>query len=1150
MKKSISFILSCILVLLCVPFVFAGAEDIILTGSEAAVAFDGADYFMLNGKKYEKNTDPSFNVLINVSDCTNEYSQFRINGKTVAKMVDGDNNITFKASDLVEGENELLVVIGAGNAAYNDSLVYGTFNLDDTDLNKVRFLNFGDEMPAKARYYLPIVGNSGVTIKDVDYKDGIRIADGWFAETGLGGSMPNSPLMVGILFDKPVVDGAFVIDTKNIPDGKYEIEFFDSSDKSIGKQNVTVDNTAPVITFSAPQNANLSRLDNLTIDVKDGVKCDYTIKVDGKDTSKINLNKLSFGRHTVFVTATDAVGNVGNAIFNFNLTDNPYKVTIDKDKVTMSVLGDATLYGGSILNYIRMYENRTGDFNLKALRSDDEVLVSFDDKAELTTSAIGNSNPYQSFVINTQEAKGDSVIVSYSGETGNGADIALNCWNYKTSSWDRIAKLASGGEVSVEVKLEDYSYDYKMRVNAMPILSSNGSDTLLWNSDTQYYSRYDDLNEFYTAITNYAVEEYNKGNLGYCIHTGDLIDQANVGDEIALAQFKVASDAQAILENNGVPNGVVVGNHDVQHKVANYQYFWKFFGEERYSKYDWFGGSLNNNMHHYDLVSLGKYDFVFLYIGTYRETDPDFIAWANEICKAYPDRNVVLCTHEYLLPSGVYSGDRAQVIWDKIVVPNENVVMVLCGHNEGVCDQLKQVGDSDRYVLEILADYQFSELGVGPQHVENGCTCDGEGYVRLMSFTDAGQVISTTYSPKAASFGVDPYNFFPSYSDSFVYTLDLVEPDRSIKTTEFNVLCNTYKIGEFGKEEISLKGKEAFYAGITKGNNTSLSKVFVLDDYKVNYRVPKHEYPTPEKPEPVLDSGRMNVSENLIMGGSTEYDTSLVKIGLNLLPEQASSLHKTSGATTYSVNKMANNGFEVYHENDSANWVTLSCPINKTIDVTENNRVYFGVTADKNTKWNIYVNFVSKEVNFSRDENVASMFGYVNALPSDIQGTWHGYIDLTGIVDGQQTVKSIYLVAATPNTYVKFDYLFLGTSDAGKVRFVTDEKTVSAVEKAVGEKIDVPAAAYKNGYVFKGWFNDKGEELKDAITVKAGVETYTAKFEEKSAENTNKQYFNEEVRMSNLPIGKLLLIIGSVLLVLLATVVLIIKTKKSKVKEK
>ncbi|MBQ0109438.1 MAG: InlB B-repeat-containing protein, partial [Clostridiales bacterium] len=130
------------------------------------------------------------------------------------------------------------------------------------------------------------------------------------------------------------------------------------------------------------------------------------------------------------------------------------------------------------------------------------------------------------------------------------------------------------------------------------------------------------------------------------------------------------------------------------------------------------------------------------------------------------------------------------------------------------------------------------------------------------------------------------------------------------------------------------------------------------------------------------------------------------------------------------------------------------------------------------------------------------------------------------------------------------DYLFLGTSDAGKVRFVTDEKTVPAVEKAVGEKIDVPAAAYKNGYVFKGWFNDKGEELKDAITVKAGVETYTAKFEEKSTENTNKQYFNEEVRLSNLPVGKLLLIIGSVLLVLLATVVLIIKTKKSKVKEK
>ena len=168
--------------------------------------------------------------------------------------------------------------------------------------------------------------------------------------------------------------------------------------------------------------------------------------------------------------------------------------------------------------------------------------------------------------------------------------------------------------------------------------------------------------------------------------------------------------------------------------------------------------------------------------------------------------------------------------------------MVLCGHNEGVCDQLKQVGNTDRYVLEILADYQFAELGVGPQHVLNGCTCDGEGYVRLMTFNDAGQVISKTYSPMAAQFGQDPNNYYPSYSDSFVYDLDMMRADRSICTSSFNVMHNPELVGNVGDADMSLKGCEAFFAEVEYSDAKNISEIFVLHEYKIDYDPDESSY--------------------------------------------------------------------------------------------------------------------------------------------------------------------------------------------------------------------------------------------------------------------------------------------------------------------
>lgn len=1148
MKRLLGFLLASFILLSVIPYTAFAEDAVVLSGKSANIENSEADTVKFGDVEFSNADSIEFTAVINVSDCSSLYSFIYLNNVQIGKLTDGENIITLNTADLTEGQNELKLVLGAGNSAYDEEDVYGSKNLDDITVTSVRFDGVSFSEPEKVNYYLPIVGAAGTTLKTVDYTDNIAVGDGWVQETQLGGNTPNTPIAVGFVFEKPQTGGLFVVDTTKLSNGKHTGVFYKNG-SDVDSEEYIVDNAAPVISFSVNDGESVSRLDKVTYSIEDITDVDSKLYVDGKIVKTIDTKNLSVGSHTAYVTASDAAGNTSSKMLVFNVTDKRYSVVFGEDRVSMSVLGDASVYSGTLLKDIRMFANPYGEVGQNYLRSEVEVLVSFDNKAELVTSAVGNSIPYQSFVVNTDGAEGDEILVSYSGETGNGSGIVLKAWNYKNESWDTIASMPSGEAVTVSVDLETYSYKKKMRINAMPDIVYNGSNTIVWNSDTQYYSRFDDLNEFYYKIAQYTVDEYNAGNIGYYVHTGDLVDQTNAGDEIAHKEYKVASAAQKILDDANVPNGVVAGNHDVVHTDADYSYYWKYFGEDRYKDFAWYGGSLNDNMHHYDLVSIGAYDFVFLYLGYYKETDADTIAWANAVCQAYPDRNVVLCTHEYLLPSGAISSDRSTVIWDEIVVPNENVVMILCGHNEGVCDQLHQVGESDRYVLEILADYQFAELGVGPQHVLNNCTCDGEGYIRLMTFNEAGQLVSTTYSPVASQYGVDPYNFYPSYADSFVYDMDLIPADRSIKTTSFNVLTDPEYVGEIGEDDMSLKGCEAFYAELKNGEASVFSEIFVLDEYKVEYtpdEMPEYSAPEAEK---VFVTGYENISENFRMNESNERpDGGIVKVGAELLPQNVNALNQTSGSNIFTKEINENGGIKISHEyGNGANWVTLANNINQKIDVDEFDRIYFGVTADKNTKWNICVNFAGTEINFSQNANIASLFGYVNDTPSDITGTWNGYIDLSEILDGEQTVNSIYIVTATPGQSVTFDYLFIGKSEGGKVRFVTDEFTSVAYEASIGEKIELPGNPFKPGSDFEGWYTAKegGEKIEGPITIVENVTEVYARFGEKQVVGRQAETSNTEINLEKPAFGKIIFVCGSLIVMVSVVIVLLIKIKRT-----
>lgn len=252
--------------------------------------------------------------------------------------------------------------------------------------------------------------------------------------------------------------------------------------------------------------------------------------------------------------------------------------------------------------------------------------------------------------------------------------------------------------------------------------------TIAWISDTQHYSAY--FPETFLTMTRYLKEKQQELNLGYVVHSGDLVASQTDGKQWANAK-------RAMDELSSIPHGVLAGNHDVGQSF-DYTNYYAYFGEKTFSQYEYYGESLLNNRCHYDLITMGSTNYVFVYLG-YQPGEAS-IRFANQVFTKHADRVGVLCVHEYL---GSYSTLRAigQTLYEKVVKPNSNVYLVLCGHryNEDcvpVTFDDNQDGKADRTVYQCIANYQEID--------KKG----GSGYMRFLEIDEEkGTIRFYTYSP-------------------------------------------------------------------------------------------------------------------------------------------------------------------------------------------------------------------------------------------------------------------------------------------------------------------------------------------------------------------------------------------------------------------
>jgi hypothetical protein len=290
--------------------------------------------------------------------------------------------------------------------------------------------------------------------------------------------------------------------------------------------------------------------------------------------------------------------------------------------------------------------------------------------------------------------------------------------------------------------------------------------TVISLPDTQYYSAQHP--EILGAQADWILRERDRENVAFVVHEGDIVDSDDP------SQWRSASRHLHKLDGV-VPYVLSSGNHDYERAgdhITRRTHLDAFFPASGFSQTfcpdaTFEPGRIENSCQLIDAPG-GPWLVLSLEFGP-RDA---VLAWADAAAKRYASRPAIVVTHAYLAsddtrydhlsrrdqlwnPYRYLRGDApglvndGEEIWRKLIVRNDNIRFVLCGHDLGDgIGRLTSVRPDGTKVHQLLANYQMSPLG-------------GGGYLRVMQFFPGERRVRVrTYSPYLDAFKTDPDNDF------------------------------------------------------------------------------------------------------------------------------------------------------------------------------------------------------------------------------------------------------------------------------------------------------------------------------------------------------------------------------------------------------
>jgi hypothetical protein len=429
---------------------------------------------------------------------------------------------------------------------------------------------------------------------------------------------------------------------------------------------------------------------------------------------------------------------------------------------------------GQPLRVLEAWAGATDGGELAEYSSDSETAL--DPTAPADVASTGWAHPYQRFVLDASEvSEGDSV--SWLGSGADRSAVRLSVWT--GTDW-RLADSGVGESVLLSATVEHG----EIAGGRLSLLVQNGArpsstmtekqDAALEQpanydlaishiTDTQYLT--EAYPEVYAQLVSWIADNAQARKIGFVTHTGDLSQNwvdPNQEPGRARAEFAKASAIQSILDDAEIPNSVLPGNHDNKRGVDN-SLFNEYFAPSRYDGAPTYAGSIasDDNSSNFSLFEQAGAKFLMLSL-PYAYGDRE-IDWAKDVVTSYPDRNVIISTHEHVTPKSTYEQahlssnsrwvSRASDLWNEVIAPNRNVVLVLSGHFHGI-GQLttKDAGGIPGHdVVELLADYQEFRTHTGER---------ATGFQRLLQFDYASSTVAVdTFSVRLGVSASYPYDY-------------------------------------------------------------------------------------------------------------------------------------------------------------------------------------------------------------------------------------------------------------------------------------------------------------------------------------------------------------------------------------------------------
>ena len=597
------------------------------------------------------------------------------------------------------------------------------------------------------------------------------------------------------------------VDTTKLSDGEHILKVTNGT--STKEVTFIVDNKAPEIELGVNDGDVLRG--NITLNPKvteTNTLDEFVVTLDGEQISDVyetTFYALGDGVHTIAAFAKDAAGNETTKSASF---------TVEGAQITIISGGTSDVTDNSASLYL----------NVKSDNSD--TTTTFYKAEKIDTDSIKTNTsegilPYIQYTVNVPDVKDDEIIAAnWNGEASNSDGThagTMYVLNTASNKWDEIAKADEKGNIKeASFTAANHVKDGNATIivqctadSALPELDTvtdkkkdnnaswDGTNVpedydfcFAWETDTQYYA--EEWQHHFTNINNWIVNNKDERKIKYVIHTGDIVDDVDMTYE-----WENADAAMGILDKAGMPYGVLGGNHDVAAGLADYENYYKYFGENRFASQPTYGGTYQNNKGHYDLISEGGQDFIIVYMSW--NIYQDEIDWMNQVLSQYSDRKAILCFHTYTnvkQSNGTYLDYYGQLVNKYVVKKNPNVFAVLNGHYHGSSYETAMFDDdgdgrNDRTVYQICTDYQSGFEG-------------GNEYIKFLYFDlDNNKIYMNSYSPC-----MDDFNYY----DTELHTLnvegasatgvDQMVLDVDFDTKEQKILEKSFSAYVYTNEEL------------------------------------------------------------------------------------------------------------------------------------------------------------------------------------------------------------------------------------------------------------------------------------------------------------------------------------------------------------